>query len=41
MLLKSRSNCCPVHVLEEENVLPSRSFSIVEIIEQVEREIGL
>jgi Family of unknown function (DUF6516) len=30
-----------VHVLEEENVLPSRSFSIVEIIEQVEREIGL
>ncbi len=30
-----------VHVLEEGNVLPSRSFSIIEIIEQVEREIGL
>ena len=30
-----------VHVLEEDNVLPSRSFSIIEIIEQVEREIGL
>ena len=29
-----------VHVLEERNVLPSRSFSIIELIDQVERQIG-
>jgi Family of unknown function (DUF6516) len=29
-----------IHVLEESNVLPSRSFSIIEIIDQLEIEIG-